>query len=377
MERAQDAPLAHLDDHPMVDEEPIHVTRTVLPEKAVYQRLMDHAWDDRRMTNNGPLVVELENVLRDYLAVPHLALVSNGTLALQIAIRALGLKGKIITTPFSYVATASAILWEGCEPVFADIDPETCCIDPARIESAIVPGVSAIMATHVYGIPCDVAAIEAIARMHGLKVIYDGAHAFGAMYRGRCLSAYGDACTLSLHATKLYHTIEGGAVITHEARHDADVRLLRSFGHIRDEHFALGINAKLSEPHAAMGLALFPEVDGFIKQRSTISAWYDERIADLPLRKPQIPSETTFNFGYYPVFFDSEAERERAIQVMQAACVFPRRYFFPSLDRLPYVRSAEMPVSIKAAATSLCLPLYPGLTQAQVDRVVSALRHTW
>lgn len=360
-----------------MSDEPIHVTRTVLPDRAVYERYFDRAWNDHRLTNNGPLTVELEQALRDRFAVPHLALLGNGTLALQLAIRALGVKGKVITTPFSYVATTSAILWEGCEPVFADIDPKTFCIDPAAIEAAITPGTSAILATHVFGLPCDVEAIDAIARRCGLKVIYDGAHAFDANYKGKSLTAYGDACTLSLHATKLYHTVEGGAVITHDEEHDKSIRLLRSFGHIADEHFTLGINAKLSEPHAAMGLALLPEVSGFIAERARISSWYDQRIADLPLRKPRIPEGTEFNFGYYPVFFNTETERERAIAVMNERGVFPRRYFFPSLDRLPYVSSPPMPRSIHAAATALCLPLYPGLSEAQVERVVGALKRTW
>src|SRR5690606_21720383 len=178
--------------------------------------------------------------------VPHLKLMANGTLAPQLALRPLGVKGKVITTPYSYVATTSAILWEGCEPVFVDIDPKTCCIDPTLIEAAITPDTTAILATHVYGIPCDVEAIDAIAKKHGLKVIYDAAHAFDVEYKGKSILAYGDASTLSFHATKLFHTVEGGAVVLHQEQHDKDLRLLRSFGHIGDEHFTLGMNAKMS-----------------------------------------------------------------------------------------------------------------------------------
>lgn len=357
--------------------EPLYVTRTVLPDRARYQALFDRCWNERRFTNNGPLTVELEERLRTELDVPHLALLGNGTLALQLALRVLGVKGKVITTPFSYVATTSAILWEGCEPVFADIDPSTCCIDPAEVEKAAAQGASAILATHVYGLPCDVEAIASIAKKHGLKVIYDGAHAFGATYRGRSLTAYGHACTLSFHATKLYHTVEGGAVVLHDRAHDDVLRLMRSFGHYGDEHFSLGINAKLSEPHAAMGLALLPDVPAIISERARISAWYDERTAALPITRPVNPEPAGFNFGYYPVFFRTEAERERAIDVMNAAGVFPRRYFYPSLDRLPYVSSAPMPRSVHAAATALCLPLYPGLAEADVQRVVEAMKRVW
>jgi dTDP-4-amino-4,6-dideoxygalactose transaminase len=187
---------------------------------------------------------------------------TNGTLALQLAIRALGVKGEVITTPFSYVATTSALLWEGCEPVFVDIDPTTCCIDPTLIEAAITRDTTAILATHVYGIPCDVEAIDVIAKKHGLKVIYDAAHAFDVEYKGKTILRYGDASTLSFHATKLFHTVEGGAVILHDEETDHRLRLLRSFGHIGDAHYTLGVNAKMSEVHAAMGMAVLPHVHG-------------------------------------------------------------------------------------------------------------------
>ncbi|MCC6841428.1 MAG: DegT/DnrJ/EryC1/StrS family aminotransferase, partial [Flavobacteriales bacterium] len=211
--------------------EPIFVTRTFLPPREEYLHWLDKAYSSHVLTNNGPIHKELEETLRQRFEVPHLKLMANGTLALQLAIRALGVTGKVITTPFSYVATTSAILWEGCEPVFVDIDPTTCCIDPNLIEAAITPDTTAILATHVYGIPCDVEAIDAIAKKHGLKVIYDAAHAFDVQYKGRSILQWGDASTLSFHATKLFHTVEGGAVVLHTAEADHRLRLLRSFGH--------------------------------------------------------------------------------------------------------------------------------------------------
>jgi Predicted pyridoxal phosphate-dependent enzyme apparently involved in regulation of cell wall biogenesis len=255
---------------------PIHVTRTFLPPREEYDRWLDKVYASHQLTNNGPIHQELEETLRQRFQVPHLRLMANGTLALQLAIRALGVKGKVITTPFSYVATTSAILWEGCEPVFVDIDPKTCCIDPNLIEAAITPDTTAILATHVYGIPCDVEAIDTIAKKHGLKVIYDAAHAFDVKYKGRSILQWGDASTLSFHATKLFHTVEGGAVIVHDEAADARLKLLRSFGHIGDEHFTLGMNAKMSEVHAAMGMAMLPHVTSIILDRRKISAAYND-----------------------------------------------------------------------------------------------------
>ena len=274
--------------------EPIYVTRSFLPPRAEYDAWLDKVYASNVLTNNGPIHRELEETLRARFEVPYLRLMTNGTLAIQLAIRALGVKGKIITTPFSYVATTSAIMWEGCEPVFVDIDPKTCCIDPNLIEAAITPDTTAILATHVYGIPCDVEAIDIIAKKHGLKVIYDAAHAFDVKYKGRSILAYGDASTLSFHATKLFHTVEGGAVVLHDAQADARLRLLRSFGHIGDEHFSLGMNAKMSEMHAAMGMAVLPHVEECIRQRKELDASYRLELKELPVRTlPICPARYT------------------------------------------------------------------------------------
>lgn len=350
--------------------EPIYVTKTFLPPRAEYDAWVDKAYGAHVLTNLGPIHRELEETLRERFDVPHIRLMANGTLALQLAIRALGVTGKVITTPFSYVATTSAILWEGCEPVFVDIDPTTGCLDAALIEQAITPDTSAILATHVYGIPCDVEAIDAIAKKHGLKVIYDAAHAFDVEYKGKSILSYGDASTLSFHATKLFHTVEGGAVVMHDGEADKRLRLLRSFGHVYDEHFSLGINAKLSEIHAAMGMAILPHMEKNIAERKAIVERYEEQMKDLGVDRPRKPEGTTYNFAYHPIILNDRAEREGLLEALARTEVHARRYFFPSLDTLPYVDAAACPQSRLLADRALCLPLYNGLDNEAQDRIV-------
>lgn len=351
-----------------------HVTRTFLPPREEYLHWLDKAYCSHVLTNNGPILLELEECLRARFNVPHLRMVANGTLALQLAIRALGVTGKVITTPFSYVATTSAILWEGCEPVFVDIDPKTCCIDANLIEAAITPDTTAILATHVYGIPCDVEAIDAIAKKHGLKVIYDAAHAFDVSYKGKSILAWGDASTLSFHATKLFHTVEGGAVVLHNEAEDRELRLLRSFGHIGDEHFSLGMNAKLSEMHAAMGMAVLPHVGMCIQERKTLHELYVELLHGIPVETLHLSSEVGHNYAYFPVFFADSRVRERAQEALIEQGIVPRRYFYPSLNRLPYVSNVLMPKSDHKAATALSIPFYPGLPVEVMERVATTLK---
>jgi dTDP-4-amino-4,6-dideoxygalactose transaminase len=352
--------------------EPIYVTRSFLPPREEYLRWLDRAYNSHVLTNNGPIHRELEETLRSRFDVPYLRLMANGTLAIQLAIRALGVKGKIITTPFSYVATTSAILWEGCEPVFVDIDPRTCCIDPTLIEAAITRDTSAILATHVYGIPCDVEAIDAIARKHGLKVIYDAAHAFDVQYKGKSILAYGDASTLSFHATKLFHTVEGGAVVLHQEQHDKDLRLLRSFGHIGDEHFCLGMNAKMSELHAAMGMAVLPHMGGIVQERANLSEGYEKGLPTSMVR-PVMPKYTHYNHAYFPILLKDPSHRGRVMEALATEGIHARRYFLPSLNALPYVSSPAMPVSEDAAARVLCLPMFNGLTHGDQRRILAVL----
>lgn len=354
--------------------DPIYVTKTFLPPRAEYDAWLDRIYGSHVLTNNGPVHKELEETLRDRFDVPYLRLMTNGTLAIQLALRMLGVKGKVITTPFSYVATTSAILWEGCEPVFVDIDPRTCCIDPNLIEAAITPDTTAILATHVYGIPCDVEAIDRIAKKHGLKVIYDAAHAFDVTYKGKSILAYGDASTLSFHATKLFHTVEGGAVVHHTDEHDKALRFLRSFGHIGDDHFTLGMNAKMSEVHAAMGMAILPHMDEIIAGRRMICGTYDAVLGG-HVSRPVVADGTRYNFAYYPIGLGSLASRERMMESLASNGIFARRYFFPSLNRLPYVHHSTMPLSERAAHEMLCLPLYNGLPLKEVERIARIVRH--
>ncbi len=355
----------------MSDRTPIHVTKAFVPPLEEYTKQLQRVWASGQLTNQGPLAVELEKLIAERLGVPYCLFMANGTLAIQLAIRALGVKGKVITTPYSYVATLSSILWEHCEPVFVDIDPSTTCIDANAVEAALKNGASAILATHVYGIPCDVERLAELGKHYNAKVIYDAAHAFGATYKGKSLLAYGDMATCSFHATKLFHTGEGGCVIAHNEEASAQLRLLRSFGHIGDEHFQLGINAKASELNAAMGLTVLPHVGRLMRERGQVVAHYDVALASAPIERPQAPEGWVTNHAYYPVIFRSGEAMQRVKSALEAEKVFPRRYFYPSLDTLPYVKAEACPVSRTIAERVLCLPLYPGLAEGDVERIAS------
>lgn len=348
----------------------IPVTKTFLPPIEEYIHYLEKIWESNQLTNNGPLVQELEAKLKNYLGVKHLFFVSNGTIALQIAIKALDLKGEVITTPFSYVATTSSLVWEGCQPVFVDIDPHTLCIDSNLIEAAITEKTTGILTTHVYGIPCDVERIQAIAKNHGLKVLYDAAHTFGGKYQGKAIVSYGDVATLSFHATKLFHTVEGGAIVTDDDDIAHRINYMRNFGHKGQEDFwGLGINGKNSEFHAAMGLCVLPHVPEIISARNKISNWYDEKLDFSNLSRFVLPGGTRFNYGYFPVIFPSEMELLEVKKRMNAQNIFPRRYFYPSLENLPYISDQYCPVSESISRRILCLPLYYGLNEDQITKI--------
>lgn len=349
----------------------IPVTKPFLPPIQEYERYIRDIWKRNWLTNNGPLVNELELRLKDFLGVNHLLFVTNGTIALQLAIKALGLKGRIITTPFSYVATTSSLVWEGCVPTFADIDPKTCNLDPEKIEAAITTDTSAILATHVYGNPCDVKAINEIAQRRNLKVIYDGAHAFGVKIDDRSVFRYGDISICSFHATKLYHTVEGGAVITEDPDLLKKMAYLRNFGHEGPERFVeLGINGKNSEFHAAMGLANLAYVQDIIAKRKVLCEYYDSHLSRFKAIRPQIAEDVTYNYAYYPLVFNDETLLQKVVAALAQNWVYPRRYFFPSLEDLPYVeKSGDCPVADSVARRALCLPLYEDLTIEEVDMI--------
>lgn len=351
----------------------IPVTKTYLPEFSDFANQLQVAWETAVLTNNGHLVKKLSSGLSKTLGVENIQLVSNGTLALQLAIKALGLQGEIITTPYSYVATTNAILWEGCTPVFVDIDPETCCISPDLIEAEITDRTTAILATHVYGYPCDVERIQRIADRYGLKVIYDAAHAFGVRLNGQSLLNYGDCSTLSFHATKLFHTAEGGAVVCKDAATAKRVFLMSKFGHVgEDEYLDIGINAKMSELHAAMGLAVLPSVQEIIDARRERFLWYDELLEGLKLKRTKTIAGLEYNYAYYPVIFSSHEQMMMVRAALHTQDIFPRRYFYPSLNTLPFLPESlrrPCPVSESIAQRVLALPLYPKLTRQDVERI--------
>jgi dTDP-4-amino-4,6-dideoxygalactose transaminase len=348
----------------------INVTKTYLPPFEEYTTLLKRAWDKAWLTNNGVLVQELEAKLKEYLGVKHLLFTTNGTVVLQMALKAFGITKEVITTPFSYVATTNAILWEGCKPVFADIDRQTFCIDADAIERAITEDTQAILATHVYGLPCDVDRIEKIAAKHGLKVIYDGAHAFGSMYNDRSLLSYGDISTCSFHATKLFHTVEGGCIICHDDELARKLLLSRSFGHIADDYYSVGINAKNSEFHAAMGLAVFPHLPEIFRKRKALAELYRQSLnpQDVQMLDTGLPN-FRFNYAHFPVMFRDEATLLKVRAALEAEHVFTRRYFYPSLSSLPFIERTPCPVSDDYAARVLALPFYPDLEHEDVRRI--------
>ena len=353
----------------------ISVTKTFFPPIEDYQAKLKQIWESGWLTNEGQCEEELARLLRVWLAVPHIELVTNGTLALQLAIKALELTGEIITTPFSYIATPNSIVWEGCTPVFVDIDEKTLCINPDLIEDSITEKTSAILATHVYGYPCDIKKIAEIARKHNLKVIYDAAHCFGVKLNGESILKHGDISILSFHATKLFHTAEGGAVVCQDENLSDRVSLLKRFGHSgEDDYFEAGINAKMSELHAAMGLCVLPMVAELIERRREISEWYDDIIMGSQVSRPEMPQGLEYNYNYYPVLFKTHESMMQARQVLLDQDIHPRRYFYPSLNTLPFLQQAgykSCPVSESVAMRVLCLPLYNELQKGDVVKIAN------
>jgi dTDP-4-amino-4,6-dideoxygalactose transaminase len=352
----------------------INVTKTFLPPFEEYTSQLKRAWDKGWVTNNGELVQELEQRLKSHLGVKHLLYCSNGTIALQMAIRALDIDGEIITTPFSYVATAGAILWEKCTPVFADIEERTFCINPDEIEKHITPRTKAIMATHVYGYPCDVNRIKTIAEKFNLKVIYDGAHAFDTEVNGTSVFNFGDISTCSFHATKLFHTVSGGCMITDNDALAEKLFLYRQFGHVYDDYYSIGINGKNSEFHAAMGLCNLGHIDEIKKSRRRQWLSYFEKLKNTALALFEPAQSVIYNYAYFPVVFKSEAELLEAMERLNGKDIFPRRYFYPALNKLPYLNCAPCPVAESIAERVLCLPLFVGLCEEHQLQICDLLK---
>ncbi len=352
----------------------ITVTKTFLPPKKEYQDILDRVWESAWLTNRGVLVKELESKLKNHLKISNIICTTNGTLPIQIAIKTLELSGEIITTPFSYVATTSSIVWEGCKPVFVDIHPEYLTIDETKIEAAITKNTSAILATHVFGNPCDVEGIEKIAKKYDLKVIYDAAHAFDVTYKNQSIFNFGDVSTCSFHATKVFHTAEGGAMIANDL--DLFNRLFyhHNFGHQGTESFqGLGINAKMSELQAAMGLAVLPYFNDIIASRKTVVDAYNEAFQPKELQLLKLRPQTKWNYSYYPLIFKDEKKLLKVKEGLESQNVFPRRYFYPSLEELPYIKSNNCPIAADISKRVLCLPLYSGLEKVEVAKIINCV----
>lgn len=353
----------------------IPVTKTFLPPQEEYQAILNRAWSLGWITNRGVLVQELETKLKNYLGVPNMIATTNGTLSLQIAIKALKLQGEIITTPFSYVATTSSIVWEGCIPVFVDIDPAYLTIDETKIEAAITSKTSAILATHVFGNPCQVEAIESIAQKYKLKVIYDAAHCFGVIYKGQSIFNYGDVSTCSFHATKLFHTGEGGAIFTNNDDLYETLFYHHNFGHQGQEAFqGLGINAKMSELQAAMGLSVFPYLSRILESRKRVVNYYFKAFNKTSVKLIKLRENTVWNCSYFPVIFENETQLIEVINVLNTNNIFPRRYFYPSLNKLPYLENNHVSIADSIANTILCLPVYDSIQDADLNRIIEVIK---
>lgn len=348
----------------------IPVTKTFLPPIDEYQSYLQEIWASNQVANGGKLLFDLQKKIKEVLGAPNMVLTTNGTLPLQIALKVLAGKGEVITTPFSYVATTSTIVWENCTPVFVDIHPEYLTIDESKIEEAITEKTTAILATHVFGNPCNVEEIERIAKTHNLKVIYDAAHCFGVKYEGRSLFDYGDISTCSFHATKIFHTGEGGAMFCRDEDLLNKLFYSHNFGHKGElEFYGLGINAKMSELQAAMGLAVLPYVDRLIQRRKEFVGLYDQLLNFEKLKRIVIRKDTDWNYSYYPVKFESETQLLKVQHALNQKEIFPRRYFYPSLNTLNYVAFSEMKISEGISKRILCLPLYKDLENSEIELI--------
>jgi dTDP-4-amino-4,6-dideoxygalactose transaminase len=358
---------------------PIYVTQPYLPPLDEFVPVLRQIWDNKILTNGGPFHQQLERALCEYLGVEHIALFSNGTLGLVTALQALRVSGEVITTPYSFVATAHSLLWNGLKPVFVDVDPHSLNLDPARIEAAITPQTTAIMPVHCYGRPCDVHAIQRIADIYNLRVIYDAAHAFGVQYQGQSVLRHGDLAVLSFHATKVFNTFEGGAIVCPDAKTKQRIDHLKNFGFVDETTvIAPGINGKMSEVNAAFGMLQLQHIDGALRRRAEIAERYGRLLSDVPgIRVPATPAETTINHSYYPIMVGESypLSRDGLYHRLREHGIFARRYFYPLISDFPMYRGlpsaarANLPVAARAAEQVLCLPIYPALSDTDVERV--------
>jgi dTDP-4-amino-4,6-dideoxygalactose transaminase len=351
--------------------QPIYVTKPFLPPLDEFIERLKYVWDSGILTHNGPLVQKLEKDLCDYFKFHDIVVVTNGTIAIQLAIKALDLKGEIITTPFTWIATASAIMWENCKPVFVDVQADTFNIDPDRIEASITEKTCAILGVHVFSNPCDVDKIKALADKHNLKVVYDAAHAMGVNYRGKSLLEYGDVSATSFHATKIFQTGEGGACVSENEEILTRIRRLRFFGHNENKEVAdIGCNGKMTEIHAALGLVNLSWFDQVMRNRRAKYELYQKRLSKCDfIGFQKFPCES-YNYSYMPVLFDNEKQLFEIIKKLNEKNVFPRRYFYPALNTVDAVSVYKrFPVAEDLAKRILCLPLYDSLGSEEIEYI--------
>jgi dTDP-4-amino-4,6-dideoxygalactose transaminase len=353
----------------------INVTQTFLPPIDNYLNLLVKVWENNWLTNRGEFVLKLENNIIEKLSCVKGIAMNNGTIPIQIALKLLGHGGEIITTPFSYVATTSSILWEGCYPVFVDIESNYWTLDPDKIEAAITEKTTCILATHVFGNPCDVYKIDAIAKKHNLAVIYDAAHSFGVTYAGKSIFDFGDVSTCSFHATKIFHTGEGGMLFASDKKILTDAFNSHNFGHNGlTEFHGVGINGKMSELSAAMGLVVLPYFDEIIAARKVIADYYFTNISNR-VQTINLREDTIWNYSYFPVVFETEEQLLIVIQKLNEHDINPRRYFYPSLNTLDFVNGSSCPISESLASRILCLPLFVGLKKEIQSQIIDTINN--
>lgn len=378
------APRSNCTDQETPLNSPIYVTRPFLPPLAELQPYLEQIWENRQLTNAGPFHQQFEQALCEYLGVDHISLFANGTLALVTALQALRITGEVITTPYSFVATAHSLLWNGIKPVFVDIDPATFNLDAEKIEAAITPQTTAILPVHVYGRPCATDRIQQIADTYGLKVIYDAAHAFAVEDKGGSILRHGDLSILSFHATKVFTTFEGGAIISPDEKTKKRIDYLKNFG-FADEVtvVAPGINGKMNEFQAAMGLLQLKYVDSALEQRAGIDQRYRELLADIPgIRFLPHPDSKRHNYSYFPILVESEypLTRDELYRRFRENNIYVRRYFYPLISDFPMYRAlpsaarSNLPYASMIAEKILCLPIYSDITTSQIEIITSLIR---
>jgi dTDP-4-amino-4,6-dideoxygalactose transaminase len=375
--------IAAVADGKKETDEPIYVAQPYLPPLEEFIPYLEKIWETKTLTNGGPFHQQLEKALCDFLGVEHIALFTNGTIALVTALQALRVTGEVITTPYSFVATAHSLLWNGIKPVFVDIDPETLNLDPSCIEAAITPQTTAIMPVHCYGRPCDVHAIQRIADNYNLRVIYDAAHAFGVRFPSGSVLGYGDLSVLSFHATKVFTTFEGGAIVCPDAKTKERIDHLKNFGFVNEVTVvAPGINGKMSEFSAALGLLQLKYFDRAIARRKEIDAAYRTQLRDVPgIRCLPGSGDHLSNYAYFPILVGSDfpASRDALYQELKEHDIHPRRYFYPLISDFPMYRGLpsahrdNLPVANVVAGEVLCLPIYPALRDRDLDRIVGLI----